>query len=189
MRVALSAGVALGLLAGPSALGAQEAAPSPYAGLETREIKALSAEEIRGLRQGEGMGYALAAELNGWPGPKHVLDLADSLDLTTAQRDRIETIRSGMSERARSLGDALVEAETRLDRLFASGTPAPDQVESRVAEIARIEGSLRTVHLVAHLETRGVLTGEQVARYDALRGYGEAAPTAHEHGTGHVHER
>lgn len=44
---------------------------SPYAGLPAREIKALSPEEIADLAAGRGMGLALAAELNGYPGPRH----------------------------------------------------------------------------------------------------------------------
>jgi hypothetical protein len=51
---------------------------SPYAGQQTRAIKALSPEDLAGLLNGEGMGMAKAAELNGYPGPVHVLELAGS---------------------------------------------------------------------------------------------------------------
>jgi hypothetical protein len=51
--------------------------PTPYAGQQNRTIKALSDEDIVGLLKGDGMGFAKAAELNGYPGPKHVLDLGD----------------------------------------------------------------------------------------------------------------
>ena len=52
----------------------------PYAGLEARSIKALSDQQIADLKAGRGMGLALAAELNGHPGPMHVLELADPLN-------------------------------------------------------------------------------------------------------------
>jgi Spy/CpxP family protein refolding chaperone len=144
---------------------------SPYAGWEGRPIKALAPEEVERLLAGEGMGYALAAELNRYPGPRHVLDLADSLELSAAQRDSVEAIRARMNDRAVVLGRALVAAEAALDSSFASG--AIDRATLRVgtAEIAQLEGELRAAHLEAHLETRGVLADDQVARYDVLRGY------------------
>jgi hypothetical protein len=76
---------------------AQHAQPShsapalaPYAGLEQRPIKALSAQQIADLKAGRGMGLALAAELNGFPGPLHVLELAAGLELTDEQRTKVE---------------------------------------------------------------------------------------------------
>ena len=59
---------------------------SPYTELEKREIKALSKEEIGGYISGDGMGLAKTAELNHYPGPRHVLDLADELQLSGEQR-------------------------------------------------------------------------------------------------------
>ena len=49
------------------------AADMPYAGQQARTIKALSDDDLAALRKGEGMGMAKAAELNGYPGPAHVL--------------------------------------------------------------------------------------------------------------------
>lgn len=57
-------------------MGEPEAA-APYAGIARRSVKALSDREISDLRTGRGMGLALAAELNGYPGPAHVLELAE----------------------------------------------------------------------------------------------------------------
>jgi Spy/CpxP family protein refolding chaperone len=179
---ALLPGVAWAALALPTAARAQE---SPYAGWEEREIKALSPEQIASLRTGEGMAFAfaLAAELNGWPGPKHVLELADSLTLTPDQRSRIEAIRADMKERAVALGETVVTAEAELDHLFASRSITEASLAEKTAEIARLQGELRAVHLAAHLATTAVLTPHQIARYDALRGY------ATDHAAGdHVHE-
>ena len=60
-------------------------ASQPYADMRTRAIKALSDEQIADLRAGRGMALALAAELNGYPGPAHLLELAGQLDLTVEQ--------------------------------------------------------------------------------------------------------
>jgi len=42
------------------------------------------------------MGLAKAAELNHYPGPRHVLDLASELKLSEEQRLRIEQIYNTM---------------------------------------------------------------------------------------------
>ena len=52
---------------------------SAYAGQQSREIKALSDQEVKDLQAGAGMGMAKAAELNRYPGPMHALELADQL--------------------------------------------------------------------------------------------------------------
>jgi hypothetical protein len=38
------------------------------------------------------MGLALAAELNGYPGPIHVLQLSDKLGLTPEQKARVQSL-------------------------------------------------------------------------------------------------
>ncbi len=75
-----------------------EASPAPYAGLEARPIKALSGEQIADLKAGRGMGLALPAELNGYPGPLHVLELADALALTADQRARTQALYDKMKQ-------------------------------------------------------------------------------------------
>ena len=142
-----------------------------YAGLESREIKALSAEEIEQLRSGAGMGFAQAAELNHYPGPKHVLELADELGLTGEQRDAAKKEFDTMKAAAVGLGERIVSAEKHLDAAFARGTIDEASLARMTGHIAQIRGELRAVHLKAHLAMRGVLTEEQVATYDRLRGY------------------
>ena len=51
-------------------------------------MKSLSDQQLSDLRAGRGMGMALPAELNGYPGPVHVLELADALGLTPEQREK-----------------------------------------------------------------------------------------------------
>jgi hypothetical protein len=65
-----------------AAAAAGHAQTSPYAGEQARDIKALSDQDIKELQSGHGKGLAKAAELNGYPGPAHVLELADELKLT-----------------------------------------------------------------------------------------------------------
>jgi Spy/CpxP family protein refolding chaperone len=157
---------------------------SPYAYASDREIKALSPEDVHALRAAEGMGMALAAELNGWPGPRHVLDLADQLELTAEQREQIEQVRARMLAEAQRLGEEIITAESTLDSAFARRTATRQQVDQLSHSIGELRGRLRAAHLRAHLETTELLTRHQARLYQRLRGYDEGA----EH-SGHEHER
>lgn len=165
----------------PAAWAAE--ALSPYTGQEKREIKALSKEEIDGYLSGGGMGFAKAAELNHYPGSRHVLDLADQLQLSAEQRKRTQAIFESMNSQAMSLGKQLVEKEHLLDSRFAEGTISDAELEKFVTEFSAIQGKLRAVHLRAHLAQRVVLTTDQVKLYDAHRGYQQ--PEADDPHAGH----
>ena len=160
---------------------AAEERAAPYAGEQMRTIKALSDAEIAALRNGEGMGFAKAAELNGYPGPRHALDLAGELDLSDSQKRRLEAIYRRMQEEARALGAALIERERALDALFAGAAVTPQELGSETGRIADLQGRLRAVHLMAHLETRALLGPDQIARYNRLRGYDGPAAAGQEH--------
>ena len=153
---------------------------SPHAGMQAREIKALSDTLIRQYRSGEGMGLALAAELNHYPGPRHVLELADSLALSAAQRRAVTAARETVSAEARRLGERIIAAERELDQAFTGGALSEARLRELVAAIAALQGELRFTHLRAHLEARAALTPDQVRRYDQLRGYGAAEQHHHD---------
>lgn len=158
-------------------LAAEAQHRQPYAGQETRAIKALSEQETADLLAGRGMGLAKAAELNSYPGPMHALEMREALGLDAAQVAALEDQKRRMSEAAIALGQRLVAAERDLDRLFAERRIDAAMLQAKAEEIGRLQGQLRAVHLATHLETRAVLTEAQVQRYDELRGYTGAAPT------------
>lgn len=145
--------------------------PQPYAGLQARPIKALSVERIDDLRAGRGMGLALAAELNGYPGPLHVLELADPLALTPRQVDRTRELFAAMKAEAIPLGERVISAEAALDRLFAEGRATDGALAEATARIGVAEAQLRAAHLRYHLEMARLLDDGQRARYAVLRGY------------------
>lgn len=147
---------------------------SPYAGQEARAVKAISPEEVEALRAGDGLGFALAAELNGLPGPKHVLELSGELGLDGEQARAIREIRERMLSAARELGEDIVRAETHLDAMFADGTATAEDVRRITGHLGEMRGRLRAVHLIAHLEVMPILTPEQVVTYGRLRGYAPA---------------
>jgi Spy/CpxP family protein refolding chaperone len=166
------AAFALALIALPAVADTSHHGPdSPYAGLEAREIKALSPEQIEDLKAGRGMGLALAAELNGYPGPRHVLDLARELALTSEQRQRTGALFEAMRQETSALGAKLIEAERALDRLFAEKRATPQAISAATAAAGTIEGALRAAHLRYHLAMMDVLTPHQVHAYNRLRGY------------------
>jgi Spy/CpxP family protein refolding chaperone len=143
----------------------------PYAGLQQRDIKALSDQQIADLRHGRGMGLALAAELNGYPGPMHVLEFSDRLQLTAEQHREFQQLFESMKAEAISSGEALIASERALDRAFAEGRISADVLSKLTAEIGEAQGRLRAVHLKYHLTSADLLSREQRQRYADLRGY------------------
>ncbi|HEX6132783.1 MAG TPA: hypothetical protein VFZ24_02295 [Longimicrobiales bacterium] len=159
----------------PGAAAAQQthdhASHSPYSGMQSRDIKALDSAAVQDYLTGAGMGFALAAELNGHPGPRHVLELADQLRLTEAQREATSRIFDGMQREATALGEQIVELERELDRRFAHRHIDAQTLDELTGKVALLNGRLRAVHLRAHIEQTALLTGEQITLYQRLRGY------------------
>jgi Spy/CpxP family protein refolding chaperone len=128
------------------------------------------------------MGLALAAELNGYPGPAHVIELADSLELTEVQRTRIEALFAAMKAETVPLGQKLIAQEAELERQFAGKTITEPSLTSSIHAIAQTQAGLRARHLKYHLSTSEILTPSQIKRYTELRGYSNGPQVGHQHG-------
>lgn len=146
---------------------------SKYSGEENRQIKSLSQEDISDLENGRGWGLAKAAELNGLPGPVHILEMENEINLSESQKIEIIKIYDQMKETAIDLGKSLIELEKELDRQFSNQTVTKLSLNQLVHEIAEVRGQLRIVHLAAHLETPKILRSEQITLYNQLRGYSD----------------
>lgn len=157
------------------------APPSPYAGQQVREIKALAATQIQDLLAGKGMEFAKAAELNGYPGPMHTLELGDALQLSLAQREATAQLMAAHREQARKLGAQLVEAERDLDTAFAARQVNREILGRLTQRIGALQAELRNAHLETHLRQTSILSTQQVARYSLLRGYVDIAPSPAKH--------
>jgi len=169
---------ALAAVSGAYAVGT----PSPYAGQEQREIKSLSSEDVQSLLSGKGMGLAKAAELNGYPGPSHVLQLAAELQLSDGQRAATQALFQAMESKAITLGASLVQAERELDQLFASRQATPSLLAQKLGAIGQLQAQVRGAHLEVHLAQAQLLSAEQIALYAKLRGYtGETKAPGHRH--------
>ena len=132
------------------------------------------------------MGFSLPAELNGIPGPLHVLQLRDRLSLTPAQASDVGQIREEMTSAAQRLGASVIQAEAGLDHAFRNGTADETSIRAMTTRIGALNADLRAAHLMAHLKTRRLLTDVQLAAYNSARGYsaqesGGASPSGHRH--------
>ena len=164
--------VALVLIAGGSFAQSHQ----PYVGLQSRPVKALSDRLIADLRAGRGMTMALPAELNGYPGPLHVIEHAKALALTSSQLARMRRLYDDMKTEAVALGERLIAQETELDRQFSSHTVTGSTLVEATATIGKTQGELRATHLRYHLLAVEILTRDQLRRYAELRGYGGSEP-------------
>lgn len=157
---------------------------SPYAGMQARDISSLSAEDIAELRRGGGWGLALPAELNSRPGPAHLLELREELDLNADQIAQLERIEAQMRAEAIAAGEVFIAAEAALDAAFASDDLAEADLRQLVEAAEQARAELRIVHLSRHLLTPALLTPQQIALYDELRGYGDdpcgSVPAGHD---------
>lgn len=184
VAVLLSATLAL-VVALVTSSAAQQILISPYREQLTSEIRGLTTKEIEDLREGRGMALARAAELNGYPGPRHVLDgvEAGEFHLPPEQLAAVQRLFQEMSTEAQRLGSAILKEEQALEAEFRAHRIDAPNLRERIARIAALQSELRVIHLRTHLETRALLTDHQVEQYNEMRGYAgsRADPDQHNH--------
>ena len=108
------------------------------------------------------------------PGPTHLLDLTDEIGLNAAQVATLRAIKQEMTAQAKPLGEQLIALETELDRQFASGVITDTSLRDLLTQIAETRSELRYTHLATHFKTLPLLTVQQTAAYNSLRGYASA---------------
>lgn len=146
---------------------------TPYAGMQNRAIKSLSDNDIKELRRGGGWGLALAAELNGMPGPAHMLELKEQIALNQDQVKKTQALLDDMRKAAIPTGERLIAAELALENAFAKGAVEEASLRRLLAEAESARTELRFIHLSQHYKTVQFLKPEQIKRYNILRGYAE----------------
>jgi len=151
---------------------------SPYAGQEKRAIKSLSNEDIAELERGGGWGLAKAAELNGVPGPAHLLEMRKEIGLSNDQISKLQAIFDDMKSKAIKAGKHLIALERELEEAFRAGPVSDDQLKKLLAGVEASRSALRYIHLAAHLTSPPLLTRQQIQAYNKLRGY-DGDPCAH----------
>ena len=91
-----------------------------------------------------------------------------------------------MEAKAISFGQPLIEAERKLDQLFAEKKITPELLDQSLTRIGELQAQVRGAHLEAHLAQTEILTPAQISKYMMLRGYSNAPETkghaSHKHG-------
>lgn len=154
---------------------------SVYSGLEKNEIKSLSKNEISGYLNGKGMGFAKVAELNHYPGPRHVLDLSHDLQLSEQQIEDTRHIYQDMKSKAKEYGALLIEKEREIEGLFLTEKTDSMRLQKLTRESAEITAQIRLAHLEAHVLQKKLLTEGQIKKYDEIRGYNRNNRNEHSH--------
>lgn len=164
--ICVSASLAALLVASAMPAGAQQ---TPQSGHKGGGPQSMQMREHRSLMQGRGMGMARIADVNGYPGPMHVLQHAEALELSEEQRAQTAEIRDRVRNEAPAIGEQIVAAEKRLEAMFAEGEVEPAAMDALLSEIADLRARFRSVHLTAHLDQARVLTEAQIEQYMELR--------------------
>ena len=151
---------------------------SEYAGQENRTVKSLSPDDIAELKRGGGWGLAKAAELNGVPGPAHLIEMTGELALDETQVLAITEIYEQMKAQAIKQGEVLITLERELESHFQNRTITDAILRSSLDAIAKARMELRYIHLATHLRTPEILSPDQIKKYNALRGYSNQDPCA-----------
>lgn len=160
----------------------QQMVHSPYISQLSSSVRGLSPQEVDDLLNGRGAGFARTAELNSYPGPRHVLDLQQELDLSADQIRQVEAVFQQMEAQAQQTGREIVERESRFNQGFANKTITEADLQAQTQELAQLYGRLRAIHLQAHLQITPLLSAQQIAEYNELRGYtNPVSPNEHQH--------
>lgn len=149
------------------------AVANPYQGQQTRAITSLSSEDVNALENGEGWGLAKPAEFNGVPGPAHLLELADEIGLSAAQTQQITKLFNDMKAQAIALGHEYIASERAIDEYFRTGKFSDRALRDVVDQAEQARANLRFLHLSYHHKTLDIVSAEQVAKYNELRGYSQ----------------
>jgi hypothetical protein len=136
-----------------------------------REIKALSPQEQRGWIEGENMGMARAAELNGYPAPMMVLEMAQTLKLTPEQAAATRELMTRHKAQVRKLGAELVDAERQLDVAFRDQHAEASEVDRLTGQIGQLQARIRASHLRTHVAEQALLTPQQMQQYAGMHGF------------------
>lgn len=152
----------------------QHGAPPPQPGGATTAQSAQAGHhaflemERQAIERGEGFGMAMPADRSGYPGPKHVLELQEQLKLTPEQVAAMGKLIAEMKQKAVERGREVLNAEQRLEQMFAEGR-SEDELREETYRVASLRAELRWVHLRTHLATRKLLTPQQIEAYTHIR--------------------
>jgi Spy/CpxP family protein refolding chaperone len=108
------------------------------------------------------------------------------MSLSPDQETQIQAAFEQMQAKAKPVGQEIVQREGQFSAAFANRTISEAELQAQTRELASLYGQLRATHLQAHLQITPLLSTEQIATYNTLRGYTDAPdqPTS----DGHQHQ-
>ena len=148
------------------------------------EIRRLDQDTIEGYLTRKGLGQALPAELNGYPSPRHTIDMDEELELTEKQLAQVQALFDDMQSTVIPLGEKYLEYVAELELIFREGTITDEYLQSHLEKITGIEAQMRYVHLSTHLATIDILSHDQIMQYNMMRGYGDGMDHAQHQNSG-----
>ncbi len=95
--------------------------------------------------------------------------LADELDLTDVQRDKLQVIRDGLARKQIQMRADLAIARLDLSKLMRADLPSQSDVDAKVNAITRLQGDMMKASLTARLDSRKVLTADQRKKLEDLK--------------------
>ena len=158
----ISCVVVLGVVIFAGVSGAQELPPA------STTHQSCVDEQRAAIERGEGFGMAAPADRGGYPGPRHILELAAGLKLSPDQVTALQKLQADMTDKSIARGKEIFAAEARLEQMFREERPEADLREQSF-RIDSLHAELRWIHLSVHIAARALLTVEQLAAYLRLR--------------------
>jgi Spy/CpxP family protein refolding chaperone len=115
-----------------------------------------------GFGRGMGMGHGL-------PGPGMLLQVADEISLTEAQKEKLEQMMVDFSLEKVDLRAELEKAQIKLQALMRDDKARETEVNAAIDDATRLKGELQKMRYRHHKEIRSLLTDKQIDRLKELR--------------------
>lgn len=132
-------------------------------------LKTLNDAQYNALINGEDIsGMSLAAELNHYPLPEKVLKYKREVDLSPIQVSKISAIAKELHRKKLEMGLIIINNERTLDSIFRYHRLDNGSLIFYANRYGLYQGELRNAILQACLATRGLLSEQQIKRFEAL---------------------
>jgi hypothetical protein len=133
-------------------------------------VKTLSNKQYNALLNGEDTyGMALVAELNHYPIPEKVIKYKKELNLSPDQVSKLTAINKELQRKKIEMGVIIIRNERTLDSLFHYKKLDNGSLIFYANRYGLYQGELRNAILQACLVTRGLLTPQQINKFEALQ--------------------
>src|SRR6267378_4154212 len=96
--------------------------------------------------------------------------MMERLKLTDEQKKKVEDIRYTHQKRAITQRAELESAQLDLGRLMRADTPDARAINAQIDKVSQLRAGLQKEHVAGMLETRGVLTPDQLKEWRTMRG-------------------